>query len=113
MNGDGGDYIGQWGQGKCLPCNHEALCLIFSVTTGKRQTRCLCLDGFTHLRYPNYMETDSRMVLSGLEKGGSGAPMLSEGGAAALPDGKAPKTGHTGWAHLLSHSFRVANFIFA
>lgn len=36
--------------------------------------------------------------------------MLSEDAASALPDGKAPKTV---WAYLLSHPFRVANFIFA
>lgn len=72
-------------------------------------TRCLCLDGFTHLRYPNYSSTWRRTAgwCCQTWKRGSGALMLSEDAASALPDRKAPKTAHTMRAHLLSHSFRV------
>lgn len=113
MNGNGGDYIGKWGLGKLLPCSHEALCLIFSITTGKK-TNTVSVFRWFHPPKVSKLHGDGQQ--DGVvrpEKGGSGALMLSEDGAAALPDGKAPKTGHTGWAHLLSHSFRVANFIFA
>lgn len=46
-----------------------------------------------------HMETDSRMVLSGLKKGGSWALMLSEDGVSAVPDGKVPKAGQTQCGH--------------